>query len=79
MFLVKTITIFFFLYRTNHLHHQLINVDLQNILKMLIVMMTTITLDVIGMVELVVTMKCRIGMNSAKIVNVLNPENNLEN
>jgi hypothetical protein len=44
---------------------------------MFIVMMKTTMLDVIGMVELVVTMKLRIGISSAKIVNVLNLENNL--
>ena len=53
--------------------------DLQNILKMIIVMMKTTMLDVIGMMELVVTMKCQIGMNTVMIVNVLNPENNLDN
>ena len=67
------------LYRKKHLHHQLINVDLQNILKIFGVMMKTIMLDVIGMMELVVTKKLQIGISSAKIVNVLNPENNLDN
>ena len=57
------------------LHHQLINVDLQTILKMIIVMMKTIMMDVIGMVELVVTMKCLGGIPTAQIVNVLDPDN----
>ena len=46
---------------------------------MVIAMMKTTMLDVIGMVELVVTMKCQIGTNTVMIVNVLNPENNLDN
>ena len=63
------------LYREKHLHHQLINVNLQTILMMFIVMMKTTMLDVIGMMELVVTMKCQIGMTTVKIVNVLNSNN----
>ena len=53
---------------TKHLHHQLIHVDLQNILKMFIVMMKTTMLDVIGMEVTVVAVM--LTHNIVQLVNV---------